>query len=138
VSLPVHRAPASPFPRQALPCFSGTMNWSDSLSVVCTILPFIGLIGHTPERRTPQGLPSFHNIRLIPCHGLGPRRARIALPCPNKTIGDESTAFRQNDNVGLRDNKYFVAESLHLRCGPVSPPPGFTTACYQTGCRVQF
>jgi hypothetical protein len=36
---------------------------------------------------------------LIPCHGLRPRRARIALPCPIKTIGDECTAFRQKDNV---------------------------------------
>ncbi len=94
------------------------------------------------------GLPSSHNIHLIPCNGLRPRRARITLPCPRapcyiprpeiRTIGDESAAFRQMNNVGLRNDENFVAQSLYLRCSPVSHPPGFTTACYQTRCKVQF
>ena len=55
------------------------------------------------------GLPSSHNIHLIPCHGLRPRRARTTLPCPRapcyiprleiRTIGDECAAFRQMKNV---------------------------------------
>ena len=50
--------PASPFPLQALPCLIGTMSWSDSQSVICTILPFIGLIPHTPDGEH-SGPPEF-------------------------------------------------------------------------------
>jgi hypothetical protein len=90
------------------------------------------------RKENTLALPSSHNIHLIPCHGLRPRRARITSPCPIETSGDESIAYRQKDIVGLRNNKYFGAQSLHLRCISVSHPPGFTTARYQTGCMVQF
>ena len=83
-------------------------NASQSQNVICTILPFIGLIAHTPVKRTLWPPPSSHNIHLIPCHGLRPRRALITSPCPIKTIGDERAAFRHMNNVGLRDDEYFV------------------------------
>jgi hypothetical protein len=76
------------------------------------------------------GLPSSPNIHLIPCHGLGPHRDRIALPCPIRTIEDENTAFRQKDNVGLWDDKYFGAQSIHLRCRLTFPQVGFAPTGY--------
>ena len=100
------------------------------------------------RKESTLGLPSSHTSPLTPCHGLRPRRAFIASPClaapcsiprPKiRTIGDESAAFRQMNNVCLRHSIYFGAQSLHLRCGPVSHSPGFTPARYRTGCRVQF
>ena len=82
-------------------------------------------------------LPSSHNIHLIPCHGLRPRRALIASPCPSapcyiprleiRTIGDESVVFRQMNNLGLRDDEYFRAQipslALQLLSRLASPLP---------------
>jgi hypothetical protein len=64
---------------------------------------------------------------------LDEKKEKVALK-----ISDTSAAFRHMNNVGLRDDEYFGTQSLYLRCSPVSLPPGFTTACYQTGCKVQF
>jgi len=36
-------------------------------------------------------------------------------------------------SIGNRDDRYFGAQSLHLRCGSVSHPPGFTMASYRPG-----
>ena len=48
---------ARPFAPQALPCFNATMNESDCLSVICSALPFSGLMPHTILEQT--GSPKF-------------------------------------------------------------------------------
>ena len=95
-----------------------------------------------------MGLPSSHNLRLIPCYGLRPRWTYSTLPCPYvpcyitrlevRTNGAVNAAFRYTENVGFQDCQYFGAYNLHFRCGLVSHPPSFTAACYQSGCGVQF
>jgi len=99
-------------------------------------------------RESILGLPSSHSLHLIPCCDLGPRWTHITLPCPRalcyiprlevRTNGDVNAAFRQTENVGFQDDQYFGAYNLHFCCGLVSHPPSFTSACYQTGCGVQF
>src|SRR5574337_83344 len=72
------------------------------------------------------GLPSSHNLRLIPCYGLRPRWTHITLPWRRAlcyiprlellNFGGVIAAFRYADNVGFQDLQNFGAYNLHFLC----------------------
>ena len=66
-------------------------------------------------------------------------RTLCYIPRPEVwTNGGVNAAFRHTENVGFQNHQNFGAYNQHPSLRPGIPSPRPHTACYQTGCGVQF
>ena len=105
------------FPRAGrYPCYASTMSQSDSHASVPSSFPF-RIVGQYPLSGKPHGSPKFmqHAFDTIP-RPQTPDETHTAHLYALRLV-----AFQSMNTVGLINNKHFGAQSLHLRCGLVSP-----------------
>ena len=105
------------FPRTGrYPCYTSTMNRSDSRATVQTSSP-LQIVSPYPLSRRPHGSPKFlqHAFDAIP-RSQTPDERHITHHSVMHPV-----AFQHMNTVGLINIEYFGAQFLHLRCGLASP-----------------